>query len=261
MCLPYAIEHLKVTVQKLADTNEEVATIQHALAHSEKLASMGQLAAGVAHEVNNPLGIVLMHAHLLLERYEKTDALHEDLMVIAEQADRCRRIISGLLNFARQNQTVYRLCDMEKLVHTTVKSVNTGRHITVVVDCRLVDPVAEVDADQIAQALINLVTNAEAAMPGEGTLTVTLDGDEQGVTLRVSDTGVGISEEHLPNIFDPFFTTKRIGKGTGLGLAVLYGIVKMHRGKVTVKSNTDAAKGPTGTVFSLWFPRRTQKGQ
>jgi signal transduction histidine kinase/iron only hydrogenase large subunit-like protein len=261
MCLPYTIDRLNITVQKLADTNEEVASIQNALAHSEKLASMGQLAAGVAHEVNNPLAIVLMHAHLLLEKYDKADALHEDLMVIAEQADRCRRIISGLLDFARQNQTVYRSCDMARLVQDTVRSVNIGRNITVTVDNRLADPVADVDSDQIAQVLVNLVTNAEAAMPGGGTLTVTLDGDEQGVTLCVSDSGVGIPQEHLPNIFDPFFTTKQIGKGTGLGLAVLYGIVKMHRGKVTVKSNTDEKKGATGTVFSIRLPRHVQKEQ
>jgi signal transduction histidine kinase len=113
-----------------------------------------------------------------------------------------------------------------------------------------------VDPDQISQVLVNLLTNAQAAMPRGGCLAVELSGDGDTITLRVADAGVGIADENLPRIFDPFFTTKQIGTGTGLGLAVVYGIVKMHRGKITVKSNADPSRGETGTVFTVMLPRR-----
>ena len=125
MCLPYTIDKLKETIKKLADSNEEVVSIQNALAQSEKLASMGQLAAGVAHEVNNPLGIVLMYAHLVLEKYGSTHkALGDDLGVIVAQADRCKRIMSGLLDFARQNKVLKQKTNVVKLLNDTIRAVN-----------------------------------------------------------------------------------------------------------------------------------------
>jgi signal transduction histidine kinase/iron only hydrogenase large subunit-like protein len=257
MCLPYTIEKLEETVKKLADSNEEVATIQNALAQSEKLANMGQLAAGVAHEVNNPLGIVLMYAHLLLEKHGASDpALGRDLDTIVAQADRCKRIVSGLLDFARQNKVLRQRTDVVRLVEDSIRSVNLPPEIEVRVAAAIEDPVADIDPDQIAQVLVNLLTNAQAAMPRGGVLSAQVAGDADSVTVRMSDTGVGIPPENMPRIFDPFFTTKQIGKGTGLGLAVVYGIVKMHRGKISVKSNADPAKGPTGTTFTLVLPRR-----
>jgi nitrogen-specific signal transduction histidine kinase len=257
MCLPYTIEKLKETVKKLADSNEEVATIQYALAQSEKLASMGQLAAGVAHEVNNPLGIVLMYAHLLLEKHGVGDpALGRDLETIVAQADRCKRIISGLLDFARQNKVLRQRTDVVRLVEDNIRAVNLPPEIVVETKATVEDPSADVDSDQIAQVLVNLLTNAQAAMPRGGVLSVHVSGDADTVMLRIADTGIGIPPENLPRIFDPFFTTKQIGKGTGLGLAVVYGIVKMHRGRITVKSNADPAKGATGTTFTLVLPRR-----
>jgi len=257
MCLPYTIDKLKETIKKLADSNEEVVSIQNALAQSEKLASMGQLAAGVAHEVNNPLGIVLMYAHLVLEKYGSTDAaLGDDLGVIVAQADRCKRIMSGLLDFARQNKVLKQKTNMRKLVDDTIRAVNLPSEIEINVTGRGTEVVAEVDPDQISQVLLNLLTNAQAAMPRGGRLNVELaDDGGDNVVIRVSDTGVGITQENLPRIFDPFFTTKQIGTGTGLGLAVVYGIVKMHRGKITVKSNADPAKEQTGTVFVVSLPR------
>ena len=256
MCLPYTIDKLKETIKKLADSNEEVATIQNALVHSEKLASMGQLAAGVAHEVNNPLGIVIMYAHLLMEKYgDHGGALQEDLGVIAAQADRCKRIISGLLDFARQNKVLRQPTNLQKLVEDNVRCINLPPDITVRIVNTLADSVVDVDPDQISQLLVNLFTNAQAAMPRGGCLSVELGGETEHVTIRVADTGVGILPENLPRIFDPFFTTKQIGTGTGLGLAVVYGIVKMHRGKITVKSNADPARDPTGTVFTVTLPR------
>ena len=259
MCLPFAIDKLKKTVEKLAQSNEEVATTRSALMHSEKLASMGQLAAGVAHEVNNPLGIVLMYAHLLLEEHGKDNQLSEDLATIVEQADRCKRIVSGLLNFARQNKTICQPASFPDLVKDTIRTVNLPDSIKVTYSQEIENPVAEIDREQIAQLLVNLFTNAQAAMPTGGTLTITVKGDDTTVSVIVGDTGVGIPQKNLSKIFDPFFTTKQIGKGTGLGLAVLYGIVKMHRGSVNVASNTDPDEGPLGTTFTITLPRFEKK--
>ena len=117
------------------------------------------------------------------------------------------------------------------------------------------DPTAELDGDQIVQVLTNLLTNAQHAMPDGGTITVTLDGTDENVIVTVQDEGMGIPDENLDKLFSPFFTTKQVGKGTGLGLAVTHGIVKMHRGQITVESNADPAAGPTGTTFSISLPR------
>ncbi len=259
MCLPYVIDQLKMTVDQLARSDEEIATTRSALMQSEKLAHMGQLAAGVAHEVNNPLGIVLMYSHLLLEEHGGNPQLSDDLSTIVEQADRCKRIVSGLLNFARQNKTICQSTNIIELIQDTVKTVNLPDSIAVTVVPKIDDPLAEIDREQVAQLLVNLFTNAQAAMPAGGELFITATGTDESVSFEVRDNGTGISEENLPKIFDPFFTTKQIGKGTGLGLAVLYGIVKMHRGGVKVKSNTDPAKGPRGTTFTITLPRHEKK--
>ncbi|MBN1980061.1 MAG: 4Fe-4S binding protein [Chitinivibrionales bacterium] len=257
MCLPYTIDQLKKTVQQLADSNETVVSIQHALMQSEKLASMGQLAAGIAHEVNNPLGVVLMYAHLLMERCENNESLRDDLKVIVEQSDRCKRIVSGLLNFARKNKVLYQETRLIGLVNHTVKSLNIPSRITVVVNDKMSCPTVEIDQNQISQVLINLITNAIDAMENQGTLTIEMgDAANESFYLRVSDTGIGIPKENLSKIFEPFFTTKQIGKGTGLGLAVLYGIVKMHRGSVKVTSTTDPAVGLCGSTFTITIPRK-----
>ena len=122
MCLPYTIDKLRDTVKQLAVSHQQLVSTQEALMHSERLASMGQLAAGVAHEVNNPLGIVLMHAHMLLEQAEKFPEWREDLDMIAEQADRCKKIVVRLLHFARQNKAVFRMVDLCKLMQRAVKA-------------------------------------------------------------------------------------------------------------------------------------------
>ncbi len=256
MCLPHTIEQLRKTVKDLAATNDQLASAQEQLMHSERLASMGQLAAGIAHEVNNPLGVVLMYAHLLREECGANERLSSDLGMIVDQADRCKRIVAGLLNFARQNKAVMQPTDLTRLVDRAIKTAVTENKIAVRVEHGMADPLAELDRDQIVQVLTNLVSNACAAMPGGGTLTVKTGGDEQKVTLTVSDTGVGIPRENLKKIFEPFFTTKQIGKGTGLGLAMVYGIVKMHRGDIRVESNADPAAGPTGASFAVTLPRR-----
>jgi signal transduction histidine kinase len=225
---------------------------------SEKLASMGQLAAGIAHEVNNPLGVVIMYAHFLMEQLGSQLEYRDDLTMVVEQADRCKKIVAGLLDFARQNKVEHDRVNIAELVQKAMRGVPPPVNVALEVESILEDPMVEVDPDQLTQVLINLVSNAYAAMPDGGMLRVATSGTGDRFALTVSDTGVGIPPEHFPKLFEPFFTTKKGGKGTGLGLAVTYGIVKMHRGDIKVTSNTDSAKGTTGTTFTVTLPRRRQ---
>jgi two-component system NtrC family sensor kinase len=256
MCLPHTIEQLQSAYQELEVSHKSLEETKEALERSGKLASMGQLAAGIAHEVNNPLGTLLLHANLLLEECEDDTEIKTDLETIVDQANRCKRIISGLLNFARQSRVVRQPTNVSELVDKVIRTAPTADNVTVAVQDRLSDPVAEIDADQIVQVLTNLFTNAQQAMPDGGDLTIGLADDADMVTIRVSDTGTGIPKENMARLFDPFFTTKQVGMGTGLGLAVTHGIVKMHRGQINVESNADPATGPTGTTFTIELPRR-----
>jgi len=256
MCLPYTIKQLQRMVAELKLSHEELASTQAALMQAEKLASMGQLAAGIAHEVNNPLGIVLLYAHLLLD--ESGDPkVKDDLRMVVEQADRCKKIVAGLLHFARKNKVVLQPADVAELAEHTLQVLQLPDTVRSEVCVRCADTVAEIDRDQVIQVLTNLFTNACDAMPNGGSLTVTVDGDEANVLILVTDTGGGIAEDKRANIFEPFFTTKQIGKGTGLGLAVSYGIVKMHKGDISFQSNANPTLGPTGTTFKVRLPRRT----
>ena len=256
MCLPHAIDQLRKVVKELEASNRQLADAQEALMQSEKMASMGQLAAGIAHEVNNPLGVVLMYAHLLLDDCEAKSAMRDDLTMIVEQADRCKKIVAGLLHFARQNKVVRNPIDVHDLLDRTARTIQIPESIVVRQEYDLADPLVEVDRDQIVQVLANLISNAVAAMEKGGELILRASGDHDRVYLEVADTGVGIPDENIKKIFEPFFTTKPMGKGTGLGLAVTYGIVKMHCGDIRVWSRANPAAGPTGTTFTVTLPRR-----
>jgi len=255
MCLPYTIDRLGKTVEELHVSNEQLASTQQALMHSERLASMGQLAAGIAHEVNNPLGVVLLYAHMLLEEAAKGDPHRADFEMIAAQADRCKKIVAGLLDFARQNKVLLQETNVAKMVLQGIRSVPIPERIEVRVENADPGLEAEVDRDQMIQVLTNLVSNAVEAMPERGMLTVGSRCEGDRIALVVADTGTGISKANLNKIFEPFFTTKPMGKGTGLGLPVSYGIIKMHHGDIRVESNDDPAKGPTGTTFTVTVPR------
>lgn len=261
MCLPYAIDQLRTTVKDLAVSNEELARTQEALRHSERLASMGQLAAGIAHELNNPLGVVLMFAHILQEEHTKDPEFAEDLQIITEEADRCKKIVAGLLHFARQNKVQFRSVDVPDLVDRCLAVMRPPDGVAIHAEHHMTADRAEIDPDQITQVLTNLVNNAYAATPPGGSVTVTTEEDGDRVRIRVIDTGAGIPKENAAKIFEPFFTTKQIGKGTGLGLAVTYGIVKMHRGDIQVESNADSSSGPTGTTVTVTVPRRAERQQ
>ncbi|MFH1732240.1 MAG: [Fe-Fe] hydrogenase large subunit C-terminal domain-containing protein [Planctomycetota bacterium] len=255
MCLPYTIEELRCALDEVAQSHDQLADTRAALMQAEKLASMGQLAAGIAHEVNNPLGVVLLYSHMLLDQVQDP-ALRDDLKMVAEQADRCKKIVSGLLHFARRNRVLRQSVDVYGLVTHSIGAMRLPSRIETQVVRTTENTSAELDRDQIIQVLTNLGTNAVDAMPDGGRITIEVGGDESHVSLAVSDTGHGIPESRRSKIFEPFFTTKQIGKGTGLGLAVSYGIIKMHKGDISFASNAEPSAGPTGTTFTVTLPRR-----
>lgn len=260
MCLPYTISKLHKMVDELEVSNKKLATVQNALKQSEKLASMGQLSAGIAHELNNPLGVVIMYANLLLEETSLDSDLCKDLTLIVEQAERCKKIVSGLLNFARKSQVKYEEVDLPTLIRQSFASLIIPENIEIEVVEETTLRNAQIDTEQLTQALNNLQKNAFEAMPQGGKLTIKTEGTQDNIRISISDTGHGIPEEVANKVFEPFFTTKPVGKGTGLGLATTYGIIKMHKGKISVVSNCNPEKGPVGTTFFIDLPRYRTSG-
>jgi two-component system NtrC family sensor kinase len=256
MCLPYTIEKLHNSVKDLALSNEKLTSMRQALKQSEKLAHMGQLSAGIAHELNNPLGVVIMYSNILLEECTPDDPSREDLKLITEQAGRCKTIVSGLLKFARKNQVNSRMVNLNDLIFHSMESLIIPDNVKVSVTNSTGSREAMLDPEQMTQVLTNVIKNAYEAMPDGGSINILLEDTREEVTFTIKDNGVGIREEERSKIFEPFFTTKAIGKGTGLGLATAYGIVKMHKGQINVESNADRGKGPTGTAFRITLPKR-----
>lgn len=233
---------------------ETLETTQEQLVQKEKLASVGQLAAGVAHEVNNPLGTILLLADVLYKECPPDSQQRDDLNMIAEQARRCKGIVFDLLSFARENRVMARQTDLNHLVQSLVaeekiKKEYENVEIVQQLDPRL--PTIEADPDQLRQCLVNLMINAVDAMsPDGGVLTISTHKlDHRRVEMAVSDTGHGISPEAKAQLFTPFFTTKPPGKGTGLGLSIIYGIVKMHHGDIRVESMEGER-----TTFTILLP-------
>jgi iron only hydrogenase large subunit-like protein/nitrogen-specific signal transduction histidine kinase len=258
MCLPYTIEKLHKSVKDLALSNEKLSSMKQALKQSEKLAHMGQLSAGIAHELNNPLGVVIMYSNILLEESSEGDPVREDLKLIVDQAGRCKKIVAGLLNFARKNQVNHQMVSIIDLVNHSLESLIIPSAVKINIDNRTTNPEAMLDQEQMMQVITNLIKNAFDAMPAGGTINIKMEDTLSDVIIVISDTGTGIKEEDRAKIFEPFFTTKNIGQGTGLGLATAYGIVKMHKGQITVDSNNNPSRGATGTSFKIVLPRRKE---
>ena len=258
MCLPYSIDQLHQTIHKLADSKHKLDSVEQALKQSEKLAHMGQLSAGIAHELNNPLGVVIMYSNMLLEDCGEDMQLKEDLQLIVEQAGRCKTIVGGLLNFARKNQVMYNQTDLVELMRISASSIIFPENVTYTLKNELSNNHAEIDQEQMVQVITNLLKNGVEAMPNGGALSAVLSDSHDWIIIRISDEGTGIDAGDLEKVFEPFYTTKGIGKGTGLGLATTYGVVKMHRGQIDVKSNNKADQGPTGTEFIIKLPRKRE---
>lgn len=221
---------------------------------SERLATLGQLAAGVAHEVNNPLGAVLMYSHLALEELEDKDATRNNLEKAVAEASRCRDIVKGLLDFARQTEPKVEHRDLNETLERTLGLVEKQalfQNVKITKEFCSSLPEIFIDVGQMQQVFTNIVLNAAEAMEGRGGLTVAtrMAGDNEHIEIEFTDTGCGIPAENQDKIFDPFFTTKEVGHGTGLGLAVSHGIIAKHRGTIEVKS--EAGKG---TTFIIRLP-------
>ncbi len=254
MCLPFLVDKQEKMQIELQSSFKELSETQEQLIHHEKLASIGQLAAGVAHEVNNPLGSIMLYAHLVLQKLGQDDPNASDLYFIMEEAKRCQKIVAGLLNFARQGHLKFNKQDIGKIIEKIINTVEKQKlfeniKIQNQLDAKL--PQIDVDRDQIHQVFLNLIINAAEAMQDNNLnkkleIESVIDTETNRLFLHFRDNGVGIPAENMGKLFTPFFTTKQIGEGTGLGLPIAYGIVKMHRGNISVKS--EIGKGTTFTV-------------
>jgi signal transduction histidine kinase len=235
---------------------EELRNTEAQLVQSAKLAAIGELAANVAHEINNPMTSILGYTTLLYEETEPSSPRKETLKLIQNESLRIREIVRALLDFSRQRDFAMELVDTRQAVKDTLALIQ--RH-ALLSNCKIVEqyhdrlPLVEIDVPQCKQVFLNLVTNALDAMPHGGTLTVTVGQADDAIRIEFADTGAGIPEANLSRIFEPFFTTKPAVKGTGLGLSVSLGIVQAHGGTIEVQS--EAGKGSRFTVV-LPLPKR-----
>jgi two-component system, NtrC family, sensor kinase len=235
--------------KKVSERADEMKKINAQLFRSEKLASLGKLAAGVAHEINNPLTGILTNSSLLLEDMEKDDPKYEDVEVMVKETIRCREIVKRLLDFARQTKPQKRLASINTLIDNIillVRNQTSFRNILIEKDLDTSLPDILVDPDQVQQVFVNIILNAAEAMTKGGSLTIRSmpSPDNSSLVITFVDTGPGIPEEVRERIFDPFYTTKE--HGTGLGLSISYGIVEQHGGTISVDST--AGRGSTFTI-------------
>jgi len=234
---------------------EDISTrvqLEEQLQISEKMASIGLLAAGVAHEVNTPLTGISSYTQMLLQQSDADDPSTKVLEKIERQTFRAAKIVNGLLNLARPAQVDSGPCDINVVINDVLSLLEhqfrTGS-IQVRKELAAAAPVVQGIEHKLQQVFLNLFLNARDAMPKGGWLTIVTREDKDGAVVEVADTGSGISPEQLSRIYDPFFTTKEIGKGTGLGLSITYGIVQEHGGTITCDSQIGQ-----GTRFSIRLP-------
>ena len=240
--------------EDLKKAYKELREKQELLVQKERLASIGQLSAGVAHEINNPIGTIVLFSHTLLKQFPEGDQRREDLEVIVNEAMRCKDIIHDLLNFARQSRVSKESTDFVEFINDILSIMKPdAERAGVKLEAQFDEPLPlmMIDKTQIQQVFVNLIKNSIDATSSEGKIKiftkVCLDG--KSIEVNVIDNGCGIKYENLSKLFTPFFTTKDMGKGTGLGLAIAYGVIKMHAGNITVDSELGK-----GTTFTIHLP-------
>jgi two-component system NtrC family sensor kinase len=253
-----AIEEWTQTLeQRVQERTQELQRVQGQLIHAGKMAALGELAAGVAHEINNPLTGVLTFSSLMLKKVDETHPWKKDLENIVQQTTRCRNIVRGLLDFARQRKPDKKEWDIHLLIDQTLTLIEKQapfQNIKIIKEFKNEIPKLFIDGDQIQQVFMNILLNAADAMGGDGgTLAIKTALKNAVVEISFNDTGCGISKEHLSKLFDPFFTTKQTGKGTGLGLAISYGILQSHSGDIEVESEVGR-----GSTFRIKLPIEKQ---
>ena len=256
-----AIEEWTQTLEhRVRERTQELQQVQDQLIRAGKMAALGELAAGVAHEINNPLTGVLTFSSLMLKKVDENNPWKKDLENIVQQTTRCRNIVRGLLDFARQRKPDKKEWDIHTLIDRTVTLVeNQARfqNIKIVKQFKTDIGMLFVDGDQIQQVFMNIIINAADAMAGDGgTLTIKTNMKDGMAEVSFTDSGCGMPKEHLSKLFAPFFTTKETGKGTGLGLAISYGIIQSHNGEIDVES--EVGKGST---FRIRLPIEKQNGE
>ncbi len=246
--------------ERVHQKTEELRKAQANLIQVEKMVSLGMLAATVAHELNNPLEGILTYAKLIRKRVadpnlteEQKSEIASELTMIANETTRCGNIVKNLLLFSRQKVGEFKENNIQLIVEQSIKLIDHHLKMhNITLSTKFDDhlPLVHCDAEQIQQALLALQINAVEAMPNGGELRIAVLYDAgKTVTIKIEDTGTGIRNEDMPHIFEPFYTTKREGKGTGLGLAVVYGIIERHNGKISVTTEVNK-----GTTFSLLLP-------
>jgi two-component system NtrC family sensor kinase len=253
MCMHYLLAQsrrlyarLEKSHEELKVSHEELAQAQRQLIQSEKLASIGQLAAGVAHELNNPLGTITLFGNMLKKDLSHHDKWGKDISLIVQEAERAAKIVKDLLSFSRETKLKPGLVNVNSIIEETMsilikRSLFRGIEVKQELEASL--PFTFADPDLLKQVFFNIILNGAQAMDGSGILAVSSRSKKEGkeIEIKIVDTGKGIEEEHIPRLFDPFFTTKE--KGTGLGLALVYGIVSKHKGTIDVESQL--GKGTT----------------
>lgn len=246
MCLHYLLtqsrrlySRLEKSHRELKISHEELEQAQRQLIQSEKLASIGQLAAGVAHELNNPLGTITLFSGMLKKDLPKNEKWEKDIDLIIQESERAAKIVKDLLSFSRETKLKPGLVNINSIIEEAVSLLikrSIFRNIEVKQELEDSIPTTFADPDLLKQVFFNIILNGAQAMEGSGVLTIKSQSKDGGsaVEIQIKDTGKGIAEDHLSRLFDPFFTTKE--KGTGLGLALVYGIVSKHKGTIDVKS-------------------------
>jgi signal transduction histidine kinase len=249
-------EAIENTNKELSQANIELKELQEQLLKSERLAALGQLAAGISHEIDNPIGIILGYAEYIKSELEDASPINDEIDSIINESKRCRRIVGGLLNFAKTSPSHIEEYDLNDIAKETVSAVSLQslfKLIKIKEDYDHDIPTIMLDRDKIKQVLINLLINAAQAIEDEGEIAVSTKLTEKEgkrfIDLYISDTGAGIAQKDLGRIFDPFFTTKTHGKGTGLGLSICQKLIEEQKGTIFVESNEKE-----GTTFTITFP-------
>ena len=256
------VEWGKTLEKKVEERTKELREAQASLIQSEKLASLGKLAAGIAHEINNPLGGILIYSHLILEDLDKKNPHYENLRKIVKETSRCKDIVKGLLEFARPKEPEMSQLNINDIVDSSLAIMERQalfQNIVIKKSYAPALPKIVGDGAQLQQVFMNIIINAAEAMNGTGSLTIctSLNKDGSFIDVSIADTGHGIKDEDKERIFEPFFSTKEVGKGTGLGLSISYSIVQKHQGTIEVQS--EIGEGSTFTV-KLPVTRKLEHG-